>query len=151
MSLYMVWKYWLCQEGGGGGSDHAKIFLWIWYCVHRPTWVTMDTRKWPISPPISYTFPQLSLILNKLTISPKWIFILKYIDLRTFVVKISRQGQGHGQGQGGPLSTYQTIYFVKAHDTHHHLTHRQVGQGGQYELERNSRKVRKMKQETPPC
>ena len=104
-------------RGEGCGSDHAKIFLWIWYCVHRPTWVTMDTRKWPISPPISYTFPQkLSLILNKLTISPKWIFILKYIDLRTFVVKISRQGQGHGQGQGGPLSTYQTIYFVKLPD-----------------------------------
>ena len=41
---------------------------------------------------------------------------------------IVNKGQGQGQGQGGQISTYQIIYFVKAHDTHHHLTNRQGGQ-----------------------
>ena len=31
----MVPKYWHCQEGGVGGSDPAKIFLWIWYCDQK--------------------------------------------------------------------------------------------------------------------
>ena len=43
------------------------------------------------------------------------------------VEKWKRQGQG--QGQGGQILTYQIIYFVKAHDTHHHLSNRQGGLG----------------------
>merc|ERR1712074_54228 len=39
----------------------------------------------------------------------------------------------------GPLSTYQTIYFVKTDDTHHHLTH------GEKEKKRKKEKGKKGK------
>ena len=40
------------------------------------------------------------------------------------------EGPGQGQGgRGGRISTYQTFYFVKAHNTHHHLTHQEDEQG----------------------
>ena len=78
---------------GGRSSDPAKIFLWIWYCVqyigqHR---VTRDPQKWPISPQkVIFSPKKLSFFLHYLTISCKWTFIPKYVDLRTFVLKISR-------------------------------------------------------------
>ena len=96
----MVPKYWHCKEGGGVlpcqdffvdltvwkfvkilaflGRGPCRDFLWIWYCEQKWPKVTNIALK-------SDIFPSKIIIYSQLVpIFPK------YVNLRTFVVKISR-------------------------------------------------------------